>query len=112
MVLELKCTDTVGNSLNRILNRMCEIVHRIDAPLIACIMVCHMSHSVDYRVSHIHIGRRHIYSGSEDLGSILIFALLHLLKELQILFNTSVPAGVVLTGLCQGTAVFANLLCA
>ena len=36
MVFKLKSTDRVGNSLDSIRNRMSEVIHRIDTPLISC----------------------------------------------------------------------------
>ncbi len=44
------------DALDGILNRVRKVIHWIDAPLVSCVVVCHVRHTVDYRVSHIQIG--------------------------------------------------------
>ena len=68
--------------LNRILDRMGKIIHRIDAPLIACVVMTHTGHPVDNRITHVDIRGSHIDLGAEHLLSVLILSFLHLLKEL------------------------------
>ena len=72
VILKLQRTDGMGNALDGILDRMRKIVHRIDAPFIAGIVMCHMSHTVDDRVSHVDIRGCHI-----DLGTQHLLAVLH-----------------------------------
>ena len=55
VILELQCTKGMAHALNGILNRMRKIVHWINAPLISCIMMGHMRHTVDHRVTHVNI---------------------------------------------------------
>ena len=57
MILELQCTDRMGDVLNRILDRMSEIVHWIDAPCIAGVVMMHMGDTVDNRISHVDVRR-------------------------------------------------------
>ena len=80
MILELKSTDRVCDVLNRVLDRMSEVVHRIDAPLVTGIVVCHVSDTVDDRITHVDIRRCHIDLCAENLLSVLIHAVLHVLK--------------------------------
>ena len=74
MILELKSTDRVCDVLNRVLDRMSEVVHRIDAPLVTGIVVCHVSDT------HVDIRRCHIDLCAENLLSVLVHAVLHVLK--------------------------------
>ena len=57
-----------------------KIVHRIDAPFVSCIVVSHMRHAVQDRISHIDIRGCHVYPGTEYLFSIFVNAILHIFK--------------------------------
>ena len=70
----------MGDSLDRIFDRMCEIIHRIDTPFISGVVVCHAGHTVDHRIAHIDVRRVHIDLRTEYFFSVLIFALAHLLE--------------------------------
>ena len=80
MILELKSTDRVCDVLNRVLDRMSEVVHRVDAPLVTGVVVCHMGNTVDNRITHIDIRRCHIDLRAENLLSVLVHTVLHILK--------------------------------
>ena len=111
VILKLQGTDGMCDSLNGIFDRMSEIVHWIDAPCVTGSVVCHMSNTIDNRVTHIHIRRCHIDLGTEHFLSICIFAFFHLFEKLQVLFYTSVSIWAFFTWLCKSSAVFANLIC-
>ena len=55
MVLKLQRTDRMGNAFDGVLDRMREVVHRVDAPGIAGSVVMHMGYTVDNRVSHVDV---------------------------------------------------------
>ena len=55
VILKLQRTDGVRDSLDCILDRMSEIIHRIDAPLVPCVVVGHVRHPVNDRIPHIDI---------------------------------------------------------
>ena len=101
----------MGHTLDGILNGMCEVIHRIDAPLVAGILVRHMCHTVDNGISHVDIGRCHIDAGTQYLGAVLVSAGLHALEQCQILFNASCTAGILLTGLGEASSILTDLLC-
>ena len=96
--------------LDRILDRMGEIVHRIDAPLIACVVVRHVGDAVNDRVAHIDVRGGHIDLCAQHLLAVRILSFLHLFKELQVLLHGTVPVGAFLSGLGQGAAVLLDLL--
>ena len=81
MILKFQGTDRMADSFNGILNRMCKIIHRVDAPGVTCSVMRHMCHTVDDRVTHIDIRRCHINFRTQNLFSILKFSVLHILKE-------------------------------
>ena len=102
----------MGDSFDCILDRMCKIIHRIDAPLVTRIMVCHMCHTIQDRITHIDIRGCHIDMGTQYLCAILVHAVFHIFKQLQIFFNASVTVWIFLTRLCQCSSVGADLICA
>ena len=111
VILEFQCTDRMCDTLNRIFNRMCEIVHRINAPLITCSVMCHMSPTVNDRISHVHVRRCHVDSCTQYLLAICEFTILHIFKKCKVLFYASVAGWIFLTWLSQCTTVFTDLIC-
>ena len=101
----------MGHTLDGILNGMCEVIHRIDAPLVAGILVGHMCHTIDNGITHVDIGRCHINAGTQYLGAVLVLSGLHILEQCQILFYASCAAGILLTGLGQASSVLTDLFC-
>jgi len=111
MILKLQSTDRMSNVLNCILDWVSKIVHRVDAPLISSIMMSQMSHTIDNRISHIHVRGSHVNLCTKYLLSVCILAVFHLLKQLQIFLYASVAIWALLTWFSQGSSVLANLLC-
>ena len=111
MILELQRTDGVADPLDRILDGMRKIIHGVDAPLIACIVVSHMRHSIDYRISHIDIRGSHIDAGTQYLLAVRKFSLFHLFEQLEVLLHAAVAGRIILAGLFKGSAVLFDLLC-
>ena len=55
VIFKFQCTDGVGDLLDGILDRMCEIIHRVDAPFISGIVMCHVRYTVENRITHVNI---------------------------------------------------------
>ena len=90
MHIELKCTYGVGNVLDGVALAVGKVIHRVDAPFVACtVMVC-MDDTVQKRIAEKHIRVRHINLGTEDLFAISIFAFLHFSEQLEVFLNTAV----------------------
>ena len=100
----------MGNALDGILDGMCKIVHRIDTPFISGIVMCHVRHTINNRISHVHIWACHIDSGAQNLFAVGIFARFHLFKQNEVFFYASLCTGIHLTRLGQRTAVFTDLI--
>ena len=98
VILELQRTTGMCNPFNCIFNRMSKIIHRIDAPFVFCIVMCHMCDPVNHWIPHIDIRRCHINLCTQYLASIRILSVFHILKEFQILINTPVPVWTFLPG--------------
>ena len=99
------------NTLDGILDGMSKVIHRVNAPFISGIVMGHMSHTIDNRITHIHVWRSHINLCAEYFLSIRIFSGFHILEQLQVLFHASVTVRAVLSRLGQSSAVLADLLC-
>ena len=110
VILEFQRADRMGDAFDRILDRMGKIIHRVDAPFVSRILMGDMGDAVDDRISHVHVRGRHVDLRPQHLGAVLIHAILHVLEEFQVLFHRAVPVGRILTGLCQGSPVFPDLL--
>ena len=57
VIFKLKRTKRECYALLGIRKRMSKIIHRIDAPLVACLMMRNMRNSVNNRVTHIEVRR-------------------------------------------------------
>ena len=69
-----------------------------------------MRHTVDHRITHVDIRGRHIDLGTQDLLAVLVFPVLHLFKEPQILLHRTVAVWAVLPGFLKSTTVFPDLV--
>ena len=110
VILKLQRTQGMGNSLNRILDGMGKIVHRVDAPFISCIVMRNVSHPVKNRISHIDIRGRHIYFCAEHTAAVLEFSCAHLLEQFQVFLYAAVTVRAVLSWFRQSSAVFTDFL--
>ena len=109
VILELKRADGVGNAFDRVLDRMSEVIHRINAPAVTGVVMRKARDPVNDRISHIDIGRGHVDLRAEDLGTVGVLPVFHFRKELQVLLNAPVPVGAVPAGLLERSSVLADL---
>ncbi len=110
MILKLQGADGVGNALNGIRERMCEIIHWVNAPSIPGTVMGGMGNTVDNRITHIDIWRCHVDLGSQYLLPIGELAVFHASKEIHILLNAAVPIWAFLACLSQGATHAADFL--
>ncbi len=110
MVGELQGTHGVRDLFERIRLAVREVVHRIDAPLVAGAVMLGVEDAVHDRVAHVEVGRGHVDLGAQDAGAVGKLALAHALKQVEILLDAAVAVGAVCAGLGEGAAMLANLL--
>ncbi len=110
MVLEFQRAQGVSNPLHGVGNRMGEVVHRVDAPLVAGLVVVSVANPVEDRVPHVDIRGRHVDFGTQYQFAVLVFAVAHVPEQLQIFFHRTIPVRAVLSRLFQGAAVFGHLV--
>ena len=110
VILEFQCADGMGHTLDCILNRMREVVHRVYAPAVARILMSDVCNPVNDRVPHIHIGGSHVDLCPKHLLAVGVLAVLHILEKLEIFLHAAVPVRTLLARLRQCPAVLADLL--
>ena len=110
LILELQRTDRVRDVFQRVLDRMREGVHRIDAPAVAGVVVRGMTDAVNRRIAQVDVRRRHVDLRAQDVRAIGEFAGLHAAEEQHVFFGTAAAIGRVFARLGQRTAIFTHLL--
>ena len=75
-----------------------KIVHRVNAPFVAAtVMVC-VFDTIDDRVTHEHIGMRHVYFSTQYFFAIFLFTGFHVDKEFEIFGDAPASVLIVFTG--------------
>ena len=79
--LKFQSAYTVRYALHCILYWMCKVVHGVNAPSVACVVVRKSCYAVEHGVAHVNVAARHVYLGAEHFFTVSIFAVTHILKE-------------------------------
>ena len=87
---------------------MCPVVHRIDFPACTCPVVRPLQDTIHHRVSHIHIGRGHIYFCTERHCPFFKLPVLHSLKKVERLLDRAVSVRRFYTRFCRVFPLFGN----
>ena len=82
VILKLNRTHRMGDPFDCVLNRVCEIVQRINAPCIPLAVMMGADNPVNSRVTHIHIGGCHVDFCPQRFGTIREFPGPHVFKQL------------------------------
>ena len=90
MILELERAERVRDALDRVRRRMGEVVHRIDAPVVAGPVVVRAPDAVEHRVAHVDVRRRHVDSRAQHVRAVLELAGAHARKQIQVLVDRPV----------------------
>ena len=111
MVLELQTAHAVGDALDGVLNGVGEVVHGVDAPLVALTVMLGVFDAVDGRVTHIHVGACQIDLGTQGLFAFLELTGTHPAEQVEVFFRAAVAPRRGAGGLAGiGAAVLAHLL--
>ncbi len=86
-----------------------KVVHRVDAPLVASLVVFSKLNAVQHRIAHHDKRRSHVDLRTQAGFTFFKTAGTHFLEQRQVLFNAAVAVRAVFTRLRQGAAVFADL---
>ena len=111
MILEFQRAQGVSNTLHGIGNRVGEVIHRVDAPLVTgLVMVC-VADTVKNRIPQVDIGRGHINLGPQHQLTVLVFAITHITEQLETFFYRAIPIRAVPARSLQGTTELRHLVC-
>ena len=110
LVLELERAHRVRDVLDRVLDRVGEGVHRVDAPGVAGAMVGGVADAVDRRVTQVDVGARHVDLRAQDVGAFGELAGAHAREEVEVFVHAAVAVRAVLARLGQRATVGAHLL--
>ena len=109
MVFEFQSADGVRDLLQRVRLAVREVVHRINAPLVAGAVMRRMQNAIHHRIAHVQIRRRHVDLGAQGTRAVGKFALPHALEEIEIFFDGTIAIRAVLAGLSQRAAILRGL---
>ena len=98
LVLELERADRVGDVLQRVLDRVREGVHRVDAPAVAGIVVRGAADAVDGRIAQIDVGRGHVDLRAQHHRAVGVPAVAHLAQAREVLLGRAGAEGAVGAG--------------
>ena len=83
--VELKCADGMGDVLYGVTLAVGEVVHRVDAPLVARAVMRGVLDPVENRVAEHHVRGGHVDLRAENLLSVSVFSGLHVPEQLEVL---------------------------
>ena len=95
----------MGDAFKCIFDRVSEVVHGVDAPLVTGSVMRQVIDPVDNWVSHVEVARSEVDLGTESHLSVLKFAGSHSLKQIKAFFDGSVTVGALCRSLCIASHV-------
>jgi hypothetical protein len=90
MYFELKRADTVRDAFDVITQAMSKIIHRINAPFVAGVMVLGVTDSIQQRVAQPNVGRSHINPGAQRPRAIRKLARFHPREQIEIFLQAAI----------------------
>ena len=100
----------MGDAFKCVLNRMCIVVQRIDAPFVALSVMMCAHNAVDCRVAQVHVRGRHVDFSAQGVAAVRELAVLHPLKQVKVFLHRAVAVRAFLAGFGQGAAVLAHFV--
>ena len=80
----------VRDALQCVLNRVCEIVHRIDAPLVALSVMVHVADAVNDGVAHVEVAGGQVDLRAQRAASLGELAVFHALEQVEVFLDGAV----------------------
>ena len=111
---KFKCTQRVSDTFEEVALSVCKVVHWVCFPLVARTVVRSLDDTVDDRVAEVHVRICHVDLGTQYHRTFFQLAAVHLVEQLQVLFDRAVTVGTVCSRLCRcpllGGDLFGSLL--
>ena len=111
MILELEGTQRMSDPLDRIRDRMRVVIHRVDAPFVACLMVDQtVPDAIQGRIAHIDIRRCHVDTRTQRAAAIRKLTGAHTPEKIQVFLDRTFSVGALSARFSQGAPVVPHLL--
>ena len=94
----------------RVGRRVREVVHRVDAPVVARPVVMRAPDAIENRIAHVDVRRRHVDLGAKHVCAILELAGAHPREQIEALLDRAAPVGAVGARLGQRPAKLPDLV--
>ena len=105
MIFEFERTKRMCNSFECIGQAMGEVVHRIDVPLVAGILMTDVPDPIQRRITHVHIVRPHVDPGAQDVLAVGKLTVAHASKQIEIFLDTALPERAVFSSIGKRAAI-------
>ena len=110
MIFELQRADGMGDLLAGVGLSMGEVVHRVDAPLVAGAMMLGVQNAVHHRIANVQVRGSHVDLGAQGPRAVGKLAGAHLREQLQVLLDGAVAIRALLPWFVERTAILADFL--
>ena len=98
------------NAFQRIADAVGKVVHRVDAPLVAGLVVFGELNAVQHRIAHHDKRRRHVDLRTQAGFTFFKTAGTHFFKQREVLFDAAIAERTVFARLSQRATVFADFV--
>src|ERR1700677_1038951 len=106
---EFEGADAVGDAFEIIAQTMGEIVHGIDAPAVAGVVVFGMADAVEDGIAQPDVGGGHVDAGAKGAGGVGKLAGFHPAKKIETFLGRAIAPGAFLSGMVRGAAIFVGI---
>ena len=90
MVFELERAQGMRDRFERVAERVRKIVHRVDRPFVAGVLMANMPDAVQGRIAKIDIRRRHVDLRAQHVLAVRELAGAHALKQVEVVLDAAV----------------------
>ena len=108
--LEFQRADGMRDALDGVALSVCEVVHRVDAPLVAGAVVFGVQDAVHDGVAEVHVGRCHVDFGAEHAAAVRELTRLHATEQVEVLLHAAVAVRTLRAGCSRHSPTLADLL--
>ena len=110
VVLELQRAQRMGDAFHGVAERMREVVHRVDRPVVAGVLVLDVLDPVQRRIAQVDVAAGHVDLGAQRACTVGELAGAHAAEQIEVLLDAAVAIRRIAARFGQRAAVFAHLL--
>ena len=88
--LKLQRAKRVRDALERVLDRVGKVVHRVDAPLVTLPVMVHVADAVDDGVAHVEVAGGQVDLRAQRAAALGELAVLHALEQIEVFLDRAV----------------------